>query len=97
MRVVRRQLGVHPRQVQHGGDLAHAVVAWNDLIEAKRIKQLTLIVIEPPHHRQLPLLNTSAPVNHGSPPAATHFCNKIGTHLPFRNVVLSGQAVRALV
>ena len=57
MRVVRRQLGVHPGQVQHGGDLAHAVIAWNDLIEAERIEQLPLVVIEPPHHRQPPPSN----------------------------------------
>jgi hypothetical protein len=25
-------------------------------------------------------LNTSEPVNHGSPLTATHFCNKIGTN-----------------
>ena len=53
--VVRCQLGVHPRQVQHAGDLAHAVIVWYRLIEAERIEQLPLVPVEPPHHRQPPL------------------------------------------
>ena len=52
--VVGRQLGVHPGQVQHGSDLAHAVIVRHDLIEAERIEQLPLIPVEPPHHRQPP-------------------------------------------
>jgi hypothetical protein len=42
MRVVRRQLGVHPGQVQHGSDLADAVVVRHHLVEAERIEQLAL-------------------------------------------------------
>jgi hypothetical protein len=45
---------VRPRQIQHGSDIAHSVIVWNGLIEAKRIEQLPLIVVEPPH-RQPPL------------------------------------------
>jgi hypothetical protein len=32
--------------VQNGGDLTHPVIRWNDLIEAKQIEQLSLVVIE---------------------------------------------------
>ena len=77
--VVGRQLGVHPRQVQHGGDLAHAVIVRHHLIEAERIEQLPLVLLEPPHHRPPPLLIASGAVNHGSRQPATDFCNKIGT------------------
>ena len=55
LRVVGRQLGVHPGQVQHGRDLAHAVIVRHHLIEAERIEQLPLVLVEPPHHRQPPL------------------------------------------
>ena len=53
--VVGRQLTVHPRQVQHSSDLAHAMIAWDDVLKAERIEQLPLVVFEPPHHRQPPL------------------------------------------
>ncbi len=53
--VVGRQLAVHPRQVQHGSDLAHAMIARDDVLKAERIEQLPLVVLEPPHHRQPPL------------------------------------------
>jgi len=46
---------MNPRQVQNGSDLAHAMIAWDLVIEAERIEQLPLLVIEPPHHRQPPL------------------------------------------
>src|SRR5688572_8227659 len=45
---------MYPRQVQHRSDLAHAVIAWDDLIETEHIEQLPLVSIEPPHHRQSP-------------------------------------------
>ena len=38
VRVMGRQLSVHPGQVQHGCDLAGAVVVRHRLVEAKRIK-----------------------------------------------------------
>jgi len=51
MRVVRRQFGVHPGQVQHRRDLADAVVVRHHLVEAEGIEQLALVPVEPPHHR----------------------------------------------
>jgi hypothetical protein len=38
MRVVRRQLRVHPGQVQNGSDRTHPVIVRHNVIEAERIK-----------------------------------------------------------
>src|SRR3954470_17060028 len=37
-RVVARKLSTHPGQIEHGGDLAHKVIAWYHLVERKRKK-----------------------------------------------------------
>ena len=82
---------MHPGEVQNGGDLAYPVIAWHRLIEAERIEKLTLILIEPPHHRKPPSCRVALrAVNHGSRPTATDFCNKIGTHSPFAALRKSG-------
>ena len=52
--VVGRQLGAHPGQVQHRTDLASSVVGRNGFIKAERIKQLSLISVEPPRHHPPP-------------------------------------------
>ena len=52
--VVGRQLAMHPGQVEHSGDLAHAMIVRNHLLKAERIEQLPLVVVEPPHHRPPP-------------------------------------------
>jgi hypothetical protein len=35
---------VHLRQVQHGSDLAHAMIAWDDVFKAERIEQLPQVL-----------------------------------------------------
>ncbi len=55
MRVVRCQLAAHPRQVQHRSDFAHPVRARYRLIQAERLEQLRLVVLELPHHLPAPL------------------------------------------
>jgi hypothetical protein len=75
--IVRRQLGVHPRQIQNRIDLAHQMIGRNNVVEMELIEQLALIALQPPHHRQPPPLNVVPARNQCSPPTATDFCNKI--------------------
>jgi len=53
--IVRRKLGMHPRQVQNRIDLAHEMIGWNNVIEMELVEQLALITLQPPHHAQPPL------------------------------------------
>ena len=46
--IVRRQLSMHPRQIQNRRDTAHEVIVRHHLFKAKRIKQLSLIVLIAP-------------------------------------------------
>ena len=46
--VVRRQLRMYPRQIENRRDTAHEVIVRNHLFKAKRIEQLSLIVLQPP-------------------------------------------------
>ena len=82
--VVGCQPAVRPRQVQHPSDLAHAVIARDDVIQAERIEQLPLIVSRPiiasPRCRV-----ASGAVNHGSRLTATNFHNKICQQLALRS------------
>ena len=48
--IIRRQLNTHPRQVEYRSYLANQVIVRNSLFKTKWIKQLPLVVIEPPHH-----------------------------------------------
>src|SRR6187200_2194480 len=59
-RVVGRQLPMDPGQIEHSGDLADAMIRRNHVLEAERIEQLALVLVEPPHHRQPPPLRLSA-------------------------------------
>src|SRR6266536_4256468 len=53
-RVKGREIGMNPRQIENRSNLANRVIVRNCLIKMKRIKQLLLVVIEPPHHRSPP-------------------------------------------
>jgi len=75
-RVIGRQFRVHPRQIQHAGDLAHAVIVRNDLIKAERVKKLTLVPLKTPHHRPPPKRIVSRPRNHPSHTPSTTFATK---------------------
>jgi hypothetical protein len=52
--IVRRQLRVHPRQIQNRIDLAHAMIGRNNVIEMELIEQLAVIALLPPHHGKPP-------------------------------------------
>ena len=72
MRVVIRKLGTHPRQIEHTRDLAHGVVFGHRLLKIKTIEELTLIRIEPTHHRQPPQpLRSAYAITVRSPPQPT--------------------------
>src|SRR5262245_40363740 len=78
-RVVGCKLSTHPGQIEHGGDLAHKVIARYHLVVPKLVEKLLLLVLQPPHHRSPPQRIVSEPRNHRSQKPATGFCNKIGT------------------
>jgi hypothetical protein len=48
------EIGMNPRQIENRSNLANWVIVRNCLIKMERIKQLLLVVIEPPHHRSPP-------------------------------------------
>src|SRR5262245_17897909 len=75
--IVRRKLGVHPRQIQNRIDPANQMIGRNHVIEMELIEQLALIALQPPHHSQPPPAQVVRGRNQCSPKTATDFCNKI--------------------
>src|SRR6516165_8565959 len=71
-----RQLRVHPRKVENGSDRPNRVIVRNGFIKTKRIEKLTLVVIEPPHHRSPLQRIASEQQNHRSPGSQTTFATK---------------------
>src|SRR5262249_46754902 len=57
-------------------DLANQVIVGNGLFKTKRVKQPTLVVIEPPHHRPTPPRIVSERRNHCSREPSTTFATK---------------------
>jgi hypothetical protein len=55
------------------------VIVRNNLFNTKRIKQLALVVIEPPHHRSPPQRIASERPNHCSRKPSTTFATKSAT------------------
>src|ERR1700731_1616659 len=78
-RIMRRKLAIDPRQIEHRCNRTHLVIVRHHLFKAERIKQLPLILLQPPHHRPFPPLTASTSGNHCSQKPSTDFCNKIGT------------------
>src|SRR5499426_4084709 len=76
-RVVGCKLSTHPGQIEHGGDLAHKVIARYHLVVPKLVEKLLLLVLQPPHHRSPPQRIVSERRNHRSQKPSTGFCNKI--------------------
>jgi hypothetical protein len=68
-----------PRQVENRSDLANQVIVGNSLFKTKRVKQPTLVVIEPPHHRPTPPRIASEATESLFARTINDFCNKIGT------------------
>src|SRR5258705_10139575 len=73
-----RKLAVDPRQIEHCCNRTHLVIVRHHLFKAERIKQLSLVLLQPTHHSPFPPLTASTPGNHCSRKPSTDFCNKIG-------------------
>src|SRR5476649_1339494 len=85
---MRRKLAINPRQIEHRCNRTHLVIVRHHLFKAERIKQLSLILLQPTHHGPFPPLTASTSGNHCSRKPSTDFCNKIGTSRTWRDVCL---------
>src|SRR5258708_23040788 len=74
---MRRKLAIDPRQIEHRCNRTHLVIVRHHLFKAERIKQLSLILLQPTHHGPFPPLTASTSGNHCSRQPSTDFCNKI--------------------
>jgi hypothetical protein len=68
--VVRCQLGMDPRQVQHSRNPPDLMIIRNGLLEVEAIEQLPLVPNEPHHHRSISQKAASPRPNHDSAVAA---------------------------
>src|SRR6478672_1022315 len=83
-----RKLAIDPRQIEHRCNRTHLVIVRHHLFKAERIKQLSLVLLQPTHHGPFPPLTASTSGNHCSRKPSTDFCNKIGTFRTWRDVRL---------
>src|SRR5262249_53374054 len=74
--VIGRKLGMDPGQVKNGSNPANGMIVRYRLLKAERIKQLSLFVIEPPHHRPPPQRIASQRANNSTPKPSTTFATK---------------------
>src|SRR5215211_785818 len=81
-----RKLAIDPRQIEHRCNRTHLVIVRHHLLKAERIKQLSLVLLQPTHHGSFPPLTASTSGNHCSRKPSTDFCNKIGTFRTSRDV-----------
>src|SRR5258708_6860118 len=72
-----RKLAIDPRQIEHRCNRTHLVIVRHHLFKAERIKQLSLVLLQPTHHSPFPPLTASTSGNHCSRKPSTDFCNKI--------------------
>src|SRR5258707_10492254 len=70
-RVVRCKLLVNPAQLEHRIDLPDQMIRRHHLVEIKRVKELALSTLSPPHHGLLPRITVSVRRNHGSSGVST--------------------------
>src|SRR5919204_5034530 len=77
MRVIRRKLLVHPIKIENAVDLSDYVIRRHHLVEVKRIKELALPPLAPPHHRPLPRITVSIDGITVRPWSQREFCNTI--------------------
>src|SRR6516225_3279962 len=64
---------MHPRKVENGSYRSNRMIVRNGLIKTKRIEKLTLVAIEPPHHRSPPQRIALEEQNHCSAGSPTTF------------------------
>src|SRR3982074_2887379 len=77
-RVIGRDLGVDPGQIQDSGDLPAPTILSPNLVETERIEHLTLVPVDPSPHCPPPRKPSLRRRNHCSQMRATGFCDKIG-------------------
>src|SRR5262249_38596959 len=75
VRVVRCKLLVHPTQVEHRVDLPDQMIRGHYLVEIKRIKELALSTLSPPHHGPLPRITAQSDGITVRPSSQREFCN----------------------
>src|SRR5258706_312288 len=80
-----RSLAIPPRQIEQRCNRRHLVIDRPPLLKAKQIKQLPLVLPQPPHHAPFPPLTASTSGNHCSRKPSTDFCNKIGAKRTIAN------------
>jgi len=68
-----------PGQVENGSNPANGMIVRYRLLKAERIKQLSLLVIEPPHHRPPSQRIASQRANHSTRKPSTTFATKSAT------------------
>jgi hypothetical protein len=71
VRIVGREVLVHPTEVEHGFDLAHEVVEWHDLIEVEIVERTGLALTCLAPSSLAPAADRPAQRDHGSPTTAT--------------------------
>jgi hypothetical protein len=76
-RIMGRKLAIDPRQIEHSCNHTHLVIVRHHLFKAERIKQLSLILLQPTHYGPFPPLTASTSGNHCSRQPSTDFRNKI--------------------
>src|SRR5215211_4817425 len=72
-----RKLAIDPRQIEHRCSRTHLMIVRHHLFKAERIKELSLVLLQPTHHGSFPPLTASTSGNHCSRKPSTDFCNKI--------------------
>src|SRR5580704_15839882 len=77
VRVVGRQLLVHPIKIENAVDLPNQMIRRHYLVEIKRVEKLTLAALSPSHHRSLPSRIAIQRRNHSAKLPSTDFCNTI--------------------
>src|SRR5258707_2800746 len=75
-RIVGRELGANPVQIQDSSNIADKMIGRNNLFKAERIEQLTLVPIELTHHGIAPSRIAIPRRNHCSQAPSTTFATK---------------------
>src|SRR5262249_39018221 len=69
------KLLVHPTQIDHAVDLPDQMIRRHYLVEIKRVKELPLSTLSPPHHGSLPRITSQSDGITVRPWSQREFCN----------------------
>src|SRR5262249_4213142 len=93
MRVIRRELLVHPTQIENGIDLSNQMIWRHYLVQIKRIKELTLPDLPPPHHEPPP---SESPLQATESRASDSLNESFATHSPRKRTLGLSREMSAL-